>query len=240
MKRKSFVALGCLLVLIVPALVVLLRGQLEKSNARRKDAKKEEIIHKSKAKKRGRPKNVFFSMVKVVEVSADNEDSLAPNKGQGRIPFIAKVKGIKAYFHYMLRHGGQLVLTKGADFKVKGRIELQNDKLVLKEEKKEGAFLGGKAVTNARDVTEEVARLLGSPSLPFGATRAILVWPAQVSRRLQDGLHATPWAKDARKFYGIIELKDGHLVITLKKVVKKDGTVKAISYILTFRRPQNG
>ncbi len=236
MKRKSrvMVAIGCLLVLILLALFVLLKGEKwGKIAASREDSKKKEMTHKSKVNKGSSSKEVFFSRVNVVEVSAGNEDSIVPNKGQGqgRIPFVARIKGIETYFHYVLKQGGKLLLTKGAGFKVKGKIELKNNNDFVLEEGKESALFVGAATVNARDVTYEFTRLFGGPALPFGATRAILVWPAQISKRLQDGLRDTRWSNDATKFYGTIEVKDGHLVITLNRVLKKDGTIEAINYI---------
>jgi len=228
MHRKSLIAAGFLIVLMLPVLLGQMQGLLlVKNKARPEDGKSKEPPlepheYNSSARK------VHYSTISMVEVSATSEETGETDKGQGRIPFVAKVKGIDAYFRFILSQGGGLFLTKGAGFQVMGKVELKNDDLMIV---KEDSRIPSTFSENARDVTSEFASLFEVNRLPFGASRVILLWPNRLANRLQDALKSSGVAKDAIKFYGTIEARGGHLIIALEKVFKKDGTVTPIDQV---------
>lgn len=107
-----------------------------------------------------------------------------------KLPYIeGNALDVHEYLRLVLDRGGNLILSKGAKFTPMAEIAIIDNRLTV------SPLQTGYSLPHriGRDSTEDVIPLLGHP-LPAGATRAILFWPAEMQRKLEALIKASPLA----------------------------------------------
>lgn len=136
----------------------------------------------------------------------------------------ASTSNPKAYFQWVIKHGGTIVLTRGGNNNIVGLID-NNLKIVP-----HGSYQlpGGMA----RVVTNEAVNILGK-TLPNNATRVLMYWPQSKQQALEDKLLSMPFHGHAQRVKATYIVKGKSLLVNIKQV-KTDGTWGAIDEVISL------